>query len=523
MSIIQAIQDFFESIFNRNSPEVQKKLLLKKLENELKNYQPLIFKNGNLLPNFAEAIRHLYINAKVINNILDCTINGSDVQRSKRFEAQLVLTGFSPEYQQLIDSLNYEKRKIEINSKSSMTTSQLYDQQHRRLEKIIKELGNNSFSQIDKNLRTLHQLSDLCSYNFVTILQIFDPNFISADLHYQPAYKEIPVTQIQNILEDLYYQINGLQITISTSNALSALVSLKNNTGNRFDADTITDSLKKIAYVINHILQPEKIKLLLQYAKADTNYNPKSVEYNESARKNFSEMLQARFKADEQRIKTEMKDENIRSEIEKLFGSSNLLNLRGYNNTVSSKLTKETQFSFLWIIPLGVIKTFVETYLTEPICALLNNLVIEGFFNNPQVKTDFSADIYKALEAKDALEEFEHNFDRGERWDINLIEGYIKDSHKDQDFLKKLEHMVNEINNEASKVIGTQVRALNILNHHIDAILIDSKKPTSEIISNLKVLMMSSRNRDSSDLLEQQYPRWSIFFNIMKNYAIMNG
>ena len=48
------------------------------------------------------------------------------------------------------------------------------------------------------------------------------------------------------------------------------------------------------------------------------------------------------------------------------------------------------------------------------------------------------------------------------------------------------------------------------------------KKPSSEIISNLKVLMMSSRNRDNTNFLEANYEKWNIFFEIMKNYVIIN-
>ncbi len=36
MSIFQAITDFFESIFKKSSPEVQKKQLQKKMENEIR-------------------------------------------------------------------------------------------------------------------------------------------------------------------------------------------------------------------------------------------------------------------------------------------------------------------------------------------------------------------------------------------------------------------------------------------------------------------------------------------------------
>ncbi|MBQ5470548.1 MAG: hypothetical protein IIT58_00835 [Treponema sp.] len=523
MSIIQAISDFFESIFKRNSPEVQKKLQMRKLESELRSYEPFIFKNGSLLPNFAEAIRLLYINTKTLNNLLESTIGGNDVPRSKRFEAQLVLTGFSPETQQIIDNLAYEERKKELYSKTSMTTSQIYDMQHKNLDKVLKELNTQTFAQIDKTLITLHQLADLCRFNFVTALQVFDPNFISADLRYQPSYKEIPVGQITNILEDLYYQMNGLVLTNSINNAVIALAKLKNNGGNLYDEESLTENLKKIAYVINHIISPEKLKLLICYAKADINYTPNSVSYKESAKKNFADMLQAKFKADEARIKTEMKNENIRAEVEILFGSQNLLSVNGYNEAINTKLASETQLAFLWILPIQILKTFVEAYLSSPIRSLLNDIVIEGFFNNPQFKSDFSDDIYAALNVSSTLEEFEHSFDKGQKYDVSHIEGYLRDSHNDPDFFKKLEMMINGINAEASKLITSQVHVLNVLNRHIEALLADSKKPNCEIISNLKVLMMSSRNRDNTDLLEQQYPRWSTFFDIMKNYAIMTA
>ena len=70
-------------------------------------------------------------------------------------------------------------------------------------------------------------------------------------------------------------------------------------------------------------------------------------------------------------------------------------------------------------------------------------------------------------------------------------------------------------------MIPRAVNAINKVSKHISGILQDAKKPASENIANLKVLMMSSRNRDNTDLLERQYPSWQIFFEIMKNYAII--
>ena len=114
MSLIQTISDFLESIFKRSSPEVQKKQQLKKLETEIREYQPVIYKNGNLQPNFAEAIYSLYKNTKVLDDLFITTVSPSDIPRQHRFEAQLILTGYSNDFRGIIESLSFESRKEEI-------------------------------------------------------------------------------------------------------------------------------------------------------------------------------------------------------------------------------------------------------------------------------------------------------------------------------------------------------------------------------------------------------------------------
>ena len=89
-------------------------------------------------------------------------------------------------------------------------------------------------------------------------------------------------------------------------------------------------------------------------------------------------------------------------------------------------------------------------------------------------------------------------------------------------FLKVIEKMVNDINNQAYEKLQNIVTNLCDLYKQLGELLADAKKPSSEIISNLKVLMMSSRNRDSTSFLEANYNNWKIFFEIMKNYVIIN-
>lgn len=521
MGFLQAIADFFESIFNKSSPEVQKRLQIKKLENDIRTFRPALYRNGALLPNFGEAVRILYVNAKPLDDLFSATIGGSDIPRRQRFEAQLVLTGFTIEEQQNVESLLYENRKKEIQS-SSQSINYVFEMQHRTLDKVIKSLNEDSFKLMDKDLVSVHRLADLCKFSFITILQIFDNNFSPADVSYEPSYQEVPLPHLGNVLEDLYYQTADLYINTAVANAVTALAQLKNGgTLSEKRSSGYIENIKKIAYILTHVLPSAHLLALIRLYKENLSYTPKVAEYNESARQNFANRLQQQYHADEQRIKTELKDQTISSELKKLFNGAPLASINGYDNDMNDKLEANSALAFSWITPLQILKTFLQLYLSEPIRTLINDIIIEGFFNNPAYKSEFSATVYAALESGEKLQAFEDSFKHGKPNDTAVLEGYIRDSHKDADFYSKMETMVGTANNAAQKLIQEETNHLRGLYVELGELLTDAKKPTSEIISNLKVLMMSSRNRDNTDLLEQQYPGWQIFFEIMRNYAII--
>ena len=523
MSLLQSIHDFFESIFKRSSPEVQKKQAMKKLESEFKNVEPAIYKSGYLLPNFAEAINSLYRNTIPLDNLFLSTIGGGDVARQKRYEAQLIITAYSVEDQTAIDSFIYENRKqdilLEINN-----PERVYQRQRKLLEKVLKELNSENFKRMDKDILELRQFSDFCHTSLLPLLQMFDLNYQSGNQTYHPTYTALALSKAVNVLEDIYYGSYGLKITTTIADQVMALAQLRN--GNAFteqDKQRYIGNLKKINYVITKVLTSERLKTLIRLAKQNTLEEPRVCSYTGSPRQDFANMLQARFDADEQRIKSEIQDERIGTEVAALFHSAPLDDMFGYNAAGNLMLQNETPFSFMWILPMRILKTFLKLFVTEGIKSLLNDIVIEGFFTAQTYKSNFSQTVYSVINAEKIVQDFEDSFGPDQRNSIAVMESYIKDSAKDRDFYKKLERMVLDANNEAHKIIQSVCTTLSSAYRLVGELLQDAKKPSSEIIDNLKVLMMSSRNRDNTNLLEEQYPSWKKFFEIMRNYVIINS
>lgn len=523
MSFFQAITNFFESIFKKSSPEFQKKAFLRKIDAEIREFKPLICKNGMLQPNFAEALFALYKNTKPLDTLFSYTIHSNDLHRQQRFEAQLIITGYSQEFQDIIEELEFENRKKEVLADLSHE-DKIYIHQKKQLEKLVRELNADKFVKMDKDILNLRQFAELCHYNFIPFLQAFDSNFMPGNFTYQPTYKEIPANKALNLLEDMYFQLSGLKITTTTAEAVIALAQMRK--GHELSEEEKSDylgNLKKINYVIKTILQPEKLKMLLRMCKEDLTYEPDVAKYSGSPRQDFSKLIQTKFLTDEQKMRSEIQDETISDEVNSLFPNIPLLDLESYNYSFNEVLQKESSLSFKWLLPLKVLKTFLNYYFPDKIKALLNDIVIEGFFNNPGYKTSFSGIVYSAISANDDLKRFEESFEDGKPNSIAILESYIKDSKKDKDFYNRLEKMVDVINNEAHQTMQNIVSNLFALYKILGELLQDAKKPSSELISNLKVLMMSSRNREYTSLLETNYGNWDIFFQIMKNYVILSN
>ncbi|WP_191013515.1 DUF5312 family protein [Treponema zioleckii] len=521
MGIFQALTEIFESIFMSSSPDVRKRQEIRKLENDLKNYQPQIYKSGVLLANFAELFRLLYENAKPISEILSKTIGSGDLHLTGKYEYQLIITGFTPELQERIEKLNYENRKQAVID-SDLPLNKVIEAQRKELDKVLQNLNAAEFKKIDDSIAHLHRFVDICNFNYINVIHAFDSNFDGLSSKAIGPVKEIGPDIICTYLQDLYYLTSGLELTSADARAVLALYQLQlGQNPSDIDKNRILGNIKKISMILTKILTPDILLKLICLGKNDPTFKPQMASYSVNSITKFIDFVKGRFTSDESRIKGEIKDYTISFELKELFGDIPLEPLASYNAETNDLLRQNSPYSFIWITAIQVIKTFLKVYFTEQIQVLLNNIVIEGFFNNSSYKSEFSQSVYTCCEIPHRLAEFEKSFERNGENDIANIVGLVEDSRKNTDFLKLLGTQVDTINGKAHSLVQSESKNFYDLYVQVGELIVDAKKSKSEMISNIKVLMSSTRNRDGSGILEQQYEQWKTFLKIMKNYAII--
>ncbi|MBP5695353.1 MAG: hypothetical protein J6X11_01765 [Treponema sp.] len=521
MAFLEGLSNFFQSILFSSSPEVKKRQALKKIENELREAVPVIYKNSLVHENFAESLRILFENTKMIGDILADTICNEDIQRSAIFEEQLLLTGFPPEIQDLLQTLSYENRKAGARQSDSIT--RFLENEHRQLEKIVKHLNTPEFVKIDAVINKIKQLNDICRFDYITALRLFDNKFSGAP-DYTPNFQAIPVDLLETSLKDLYYVGADMDISNSVSNAIIALYQLCHRSSYRSeDGEEIYEKLKKIQGIMRQVMNSENMLNLIRLAKKTPDYIPPKSGYNGNARQKYADYLEDRFNVEGLRLKNELQDEKISEELNRIFQGMNMDPVRGYSNEMNALLKQSTPTSFTFVMPMQILKTFTRNFYEEHLKPLLNDIVIEGFFNNAAYKSNFSTDVYALNECMDVIKSFEGRFSRNGDFDEANLTSLIRDSHKDVAFLNRLKEMVEKINRTAKDLIQEQVNNFFRVYKLVGEILVESKTASSNNITNLRILLLSSRNRDNSECMEKQHGLWPLFFEIMKNYVIITN
>ena len=522
MAFVQSIIDFFQNLFMASSPDVKKRQSMRKIEAELKTMSPILYKNGLILGNFAEGMRVLYFATKNIGDLLSETVCSEEHNRSHYYEEQLLITGFDDEAQEILADMEYSRRK-ERAREAGQSVSRFFDSEHRQLEKVVKELNTPDFMKIEAVINKLKQLNDLCRFDYMTVLRLFDEDFTPME-NYQPSFDGIPIEMLETTLRDFYYVAADFEVTTSLANAVKALLELYSG-GNAGDNQkrSLVENLRKIQGVCKHVFTKEMLVRLIRLAKKDSEYKPEQASYRGNQRQAYADYLEERFRVDESRLKVEIQDETILNNVHELFGSRSLELIKGYNNELSNQLKQSTPCSFNYVMPVQVLKTFAMDYYEAHAKPLLNDIVVEGFFNNSAYKSEFSSEVFACNDALERINRFEQLFARNGTFDEMLISGLITDSHKNSSFITQLKDVIERANKAAKELLQVEANNFFQLSKKLADIVLESKKPSSDVITNLHVLMVSSRNREHAENVERQANNWKIFLEIMKNYVIIGN
>lgn len=383
-----------------------------------------------------------------------------------------------------------------------------------------------TFRTREQELIKLFFLSDLCDFDYAAFLNRFNnnlqltagtPTSISQDNFEEVFAKDV----IKNLL-DFQFIIRNVAIT---QTAVDNIVFLAQSLGNFTDeiGEKLEKTLSTVETLLANRLKRTTIPIILKLINDDPNFEEKITVSESKPLQEYVDRMSENFQADSKRLLKITKETNITGLIEKCFGSDQLKPLDGYNDTVNDAIQNLSNISFDWVKPMQLLKSFTEMYFETHFKTFLRSLLIEGFFANKQVEGQYAA-IYRSCEMLlGKIKNFEQLFKPKGQCNLIEIQGYIAEIEKGKDMKKQLQKIVEIANIQAKAVVQTGSKAYADLFAFTEHLLEDIKAPTPELITNIKALAVSSKNKESFACLEQDRHIFAMFLEIMKNYAVFGS
>ena len=527
-AIITAIKDFFEGLFFPSSPEYQKKWQLKTYAAELRKLNPPLYRTGEiLLPAFGALLYQLYHFLQPVKAILDKTVNSPDIRAAEKYRDIFFEAILSEEQVKQRRSFTFQERSILLSTcKSYQETEHKLQEQIHGFKNFMRIFTEPAFRTREQELIKLFFLSDLCDFDYAAFLNRFNNNLqltagTAAPIS-QDNFEEVFAKDVIKNLLDFQFIVRNVAITQTTiDNIIFLARSLENFTDET--GVKLEKTLNTVETLLANRLKRTTIPIILKLINDDPNFEEKITVSESKPLQEYVDRMTENFQADSKRLLKITKETNITGLIEKCFGSGQLKPLDGYNDAINDAIQNLSTISFDWVKPMQLLKSFTEMYFETHYKTFLRSLLIEGFFANKQIEGQYAA-IYRSCEMLlGKIKNFEQLFKPKGQCNLIEIQGYIAEIEKGKDMKKQLQKIVEIANMQAKTVVQTGSKAYADLFAFTEHLLEDIKAPTPELITNIKALAVSSKNKESFACLEQDRHIFAMFLEIMKNYAVFGS
>lgn len=541
-TIFSVVQGFFEFLFASSSPEYRKKQELKQILRRVKQIQPPLYRNGGyLLPAFATALYQLQQFLQPVKKTLSASIANQDKRVSEKCRDFILETALTPEEKKLRLSLSYTNRNAEL--KGNTDVSKLLENQGKQFNQYLKLLESEPFKNSAEILEKLDALKDLCDFNFQGIFIVFDPAFQSdfellpgdensdskksgnteeKNTRHQSNFQAIPVSELIPQLLDLNFLLQNIDLSQRISEALVLLSAFILNTQVTEEMHLqINRILQMVSWQIKNKISSSFILDIIKLEKNDPAFIPENPERKIDVLQLYKTRITEIFHNDSKKIMQNAQENETIELIRKIFGNIPLETISGYNDENNQIISENTPFSFEWVLPLRVIKTFTQKFLEQYFKQILNAVIVEGFFANRVLQSTFASHFFFCNGISQKIQEFENLFQNEQPFSIPVMHSYVAGIKNGEDFEKPLRNMVENANIQAKNLIQQCAVNYSGLFNFADTVLEENKKPVPDIITNIKTLTSSTKNAESYRLLESNIQIFKNFLDLMKKYAII--
>lgn len=522
MNVFTAIGDFFLGLFSPEG-EQRNKRELRQVRQIIKDFKPALFRSSgkHVLPAFANAVQTLVALIKPLNDIFERSLLISDVRIARRYWDWLLEQRLAPLEFKLLEGLYYENLMSRF--KEDPDRQGLIARVQAEGSTVLKALDDPAMKVVDSDLRELERIVDICRHDYVRLLRFFTAPDQRKGKGNKVKFQAADGEALASDLADLFSVVSGARMTPGVQRDI--LVLAKRTGGET--AETLEKRMPRIASQINTLLDTifsdQIITALLQLIKEDSRYVPPAPVTPPARLTQYRDTFARRFKDDVDRIQREIRESALSAEITSLFGTppaGGLMPVASYNNDLNTRLQTEAGVSLRFTMPFRLLKTFERRFLSREFLDACKRVVIEGFFNNTLFRSRMTDAIGKIEKTQARVSIFEESTATQGRASCATLRRALDEMLKGKVTADAVERIAGSLDARAKELIEQEVVYLRELAEFVHDVIVDFKRPTPDLVINIKTLA-SAKEKKLIPTLLTGYNAIARLLRIMKSFMVV--
>lgn len=522
MTLMDFIKSLISRLFSRNPEEAARKAELRKVYAVLSDpagdwYRP---RQNLVLPAFAEAVLEFARLLKPLSDLTRATVASPDQRVAQRFLDFLIECRLSPTGLELRRSLTYEGMKDRLDN--SLDPESELERMDSDFQTLLVELEGLGPHRVDEELNSVASFVDLSRFDFERLLAIFDPGISVENTKRQPEFSPAEGEQVLPELLDLHFVLEHFVFEAHLRENLLRLMDRRSTSVDESRRKQIGKLVAKLDQALSGNLEPVRLLALARAIKGDPRFSPVVPRTRGERFNTYRQRLMEQYDRDRDRVVRERRETSVTADIEALFGTMEIAAVEGYDDETDAYLRRETPDGFLWIKPMRVLLTFVAGIFEPVVREPLKRILVEGYFDNKVFQNNVANILYQCERSASKIDEFERQLTGNGRMSVTALRRYVEEIKRGKDIASFLSRLVDSINGYARDIVADEANLFVMLGESLQDIVADSKKPSPEIVTNIRT-MGGARNREMLAQLAQGRDRLVLLARVMRSFGLIHA
>lgn len=354
---------------------------------------------------------------------------------------------------------------------------------------FISDMKAQDIRKINETYSVFKVFEELVTFNYYSILVLFDPAFPPNDFKYKPKFNSINGRKMIPFLKDFSEVLNVIAFVPHWESVFSTI-----RIYNRGVDPVKATVWQKIIKDLVNLKKSGLIESIIHYLEGNMDFRPNSALRVENLASKYLDGYKDNIQNFFYKVQQQQEAKEINRLMSYVFNQEELsriatYKMKNYSEEASSKIYSKVSVGYRYSKAFLYLKAFLIESVKTQMRDVVNTLIVKGQWQVNQFSRDLSDQLYSCMNLTEDIKKFDDLLAETNTYGKRVFV-LLHRQQKDKSSSDLLKQAVEDINSKALIILKKSYKELSGLKNLLDEVLKDFKRDnkTRELLMNGKEL-----------------------------------